>query len=64
MAADPLNLQWSALAAQLGLALGGNLPGMPQPRPPWSPISTSPETTPGITSCSATRLRLNTDKMS
>ena len=32
MAADPLNLQWSALAAQLGLALGGNLPGMPQPR--------------------------------
>jgi len=32
MAADPLNLQWSTLAAQLGLALGGNLPGMPQPR--------------------------------
>jgi hypothetical protein len=32
MAADPLNLQWSALAAQLGLALGGNLPGTPQPR--------------------------------
>jgi hypothetical protein len=32
MAADPLNLQWSALAAQLGLALGGTLPGMPQPR--------------------------------
>ena len=26
-AADPLNLQWSTLAAQLGLALGGNLPG-------------------------------------
>jgi Peptidase family C25 len=31
LAADPLNLQWSALAAQLGLALGGNLPGNPQP---------------------------------
>jgi hypothetical protein len=26
LAADPLNLQWSALAAQLGLALGGNTP--------------------------------------
>ena len=34
MAADPLNLQWSTLAAQLGLALGGNLPGQPQPRRP------------------------------
>jgi hypothetical protein len=34
LAADPLNLQWSTLAAQLGLALGGNLPGMPQPRSP------------------------------
>jgi hypothetical protein len=32
MAADSLNLQWSTLAAQLGLALGGNLPGVPQPR--------------------------------
>ena len=32
MAADPLNLQWSTLAAQLGLALGGNLPGQPQPQ--------------------------------
>jgi hypothetical protein len=31
LAADPLNLQWSTLAAQLGLALGGNLPGNPQP---------------------------------
>ena len=32
LAADPLNLQWSALAAQLGLALGG--PGAPPPRGP------------------------------
>jgi len=31
LAADPLNLQWSALAAQLGMALGGNSPG-DQPR--------------------------------
>jgi hypothetical protein len=34
MAVDPLNLQWSTLAAQLGLALGGNLPGQPQPQSP------------------------------
>ena len=27
LAADPLNQQWSALAAQLGVALGGNPPG-------------------------------------
>jgi hypothetical protein len=33
MAVDPLNLQWSTLAAQLGLALAGNLPGQPQPQP-------------------------------
>jgi len=33
LAADPLNLQWSALAAQLGMALGGNAPGEP-PRGP------------------------------
>jgi hypothetical protein len=32
LAADPLNLQWSTLAAQLGLALGGNLPGQPRPQ--------------------------------
>jgi hypothetical protein len=34
LAADPLNLQWSTLAAQLGLALGGNAPGAPPPRSP------------------------------
>jgi hypothetical protein len=34
LAADPLNLQWSTLAAQLGLALGGNTPGAPAPRGP------------------------------
>ena len=34
LAAEPLNLQWSALAAQLGLALGGNAPGAPTPRSP------------------------------
>lgn len=34
LAADPLNLQWSTLAAQLGLALGGNAPGEPPPRSP------------------------------
>ena len=31
LAADALNLQWSSLAAILGMALGGNLPGNPQP---------------------------------
>jgi hypothetical protein len=30
-AVDSLNLQWSTLAAQLGLARSGNLPGQPQP---------------------------------
>ena len=34
LAADPLNLQWSTLAAQLGMALGGNAPGEPAPRGP------------------------------
>ena len=34
MATDPLSLQWSTLAALLGQAQGGNLPGMPQPRTP------------------------------
>lgn len=34
VAADPLNLNWSAMAALLGMALDGNLPGNPQPRPP------------------------------
>jgi hypothetical protein len=33
-ATDPLNQQWSTLAAQLGLALGGNRPGEPPPRSP------------------------------
>jgi hypothetical protein len=33
LAAEPLNLHWSALAAQLGMALGGNAPGAP-PRGP------------------------------
>jgi hypothetical protein len=32
LAAEPLNLQWSALAAQLGIALGGHAPGAPPPR--------------------------------
>jgi hypothetical protein len=32
LAADPLNLQWSTLAAQLGLALGSRAPGTPPPR--------------------------------
>jgi hypothetical protein len=27
LASDPINLQWSTLAAQLGMALGGNAPG-------------------------------------
>lgn len=31
LAADALNLQWSSAAALLGMALGGNLPGKPQP---------------------------------
>jgi len=34
LATDPLNLQWSSLAAQLGIALGGNAPGAPPPRSP------------------------------
>ena len=34
MAADYFSLQWSSLAAQLGLALGGNFPGIPRPQPP------------------------------
>jgi hypothetical protein len=34
LATDPLNLQWSSLAAQLGMALGGNAPGAPPPRSP------------------------------
>ena len=34
LATDPLNLQWSSLAAQLGVALGGNAPGAPPPRSP------------------------------
>jgi hypothetical protein len=33
-AVDPLNLLWSSLAAQLGLALGGNLPNRPKPTSP------------------------------
>lgn len=33
-AADTLNLQWSTLAAQLGVALGGNAPNSPSPRSP------------------------------
>jgi hypothetical protein len=32
LAADPLNLQWSSLAAQLGMLLGGNTPGAVPPR--------------------------------
>ena len=35
MAADPLNLQWSTLAAQLGMALGGNARA-PAPQAPLS----------------------------
>jgi len=34
LATDPLNQQWSSLAAQLGVALGGNAPGAPSPRSP------------------------------
>jgi hypothetical protein len=34
LAAEPLNLHWSTLAAQLGMALGGNAPGAPPPRSP------------------------------
>jgi hypothetical protein len=34
LAADPLNLQWSALAAQLGVALGGAAPGTQPARSP------------------------------
>jgi len=34
LAADPLNSQWSALAAQLGMVLGSRGPGEPQPRTP------------------------------
>ena len=37
LAAEPLNLQWSNLAAQLGIALGGNAPGAATSRcsPTW-----------------------------
>ena len=34
MAADPLNQQWSSLAAILGQALGGYIPGVGQPQSP------------------------------
>jgi hypothetical protein len=34
LAADPLSLQWGSLAAILGQAQGGNLPGMRQPPSP------------------------------
>jgi hypothetical protein len=34
LATDPLNLQWSTLAALLGQAQAGTLPGVAQPRPP------------------------------
>ena len=58
MAADPLNLQWSTLAAQLGLALGGNLPGRAAAAVGRSsPTSSSPATMRGTTSCSAIRRR-------
>jgi len=35
LAADALNLQWSTLAAQLGMALGGNTPSDKRPQPPF-----------------------------
>lgn len=34
LAADPINLQWGAYAAHLGLALGGNVPVPAGPQPP------------------------------
>jgi hypothetical protein len=34
LAMEPLNQQWSSLAAQLGVVLGGGAAGQPTPRPP------------------------------
>ena len=65
MAADPLNLQWSALAAQLGLALGGNLPGMPQPRPAVvANLYIARDDARNYIVLGDPAVRLNTDKMS
>ena len=57
LATDPLNLQWSSLAAQLGIALGGNAQGRRRLDRRFSRISTSRGTMHGTTWCSGIPLR-------